>query len=87
MTEFTLEDIEFIKILASTESTTLQTETNIETKNKLDSKIGSILRQYYRENTMNEKTEWIDKFKKVGITEDMGKAAISCARRLGIEIS
>jgi hypothetical protein len=46
-----------------------------------------ILREYYRENTMNTKAGWIEKFEKVGITEDDGKAAIACARRLGIDIS
>jgi hypothetical protein len=36
---------------------------------------------------MNTKTGWTEKFLKAGITEDDGKAAIACARRLGIDIS
>ena len=48
---------------------------------------GGILREYYHENTMNTKTGWTEKFLKAGITEDYGKAAIACARRLGIDIS
>ncbi|TAK23808.1 MAG: hypothetical protein EPO37_02625 [Nitrosarchaeum sp.] len=87
MNELSLEDIEFIKILANSDSTILQAGMNEVTRCRLDAQIGVILREYYKENTMNTKTEWIKKFEKVGITEDIGKAAIACARRLGIDIS
>ena len=87
MTDLSLEDIEFIKILANSDSTILQIRMNEATRDRLDAKIGVILREYYKENTMNTKSGWIDKFEKVGITEDDGKAAIACARRLGIDIS
>ena len=87
MTDLTLEDIEFIKILANSDSVKLQAHMNEATRYRLDVEIGMILREYYKENTMNTKTVWIEKFKKVGITENDGKAAIACARRLGIEIS
>ncbi|WP_048109707.1 hypothetical protein [Nitrosarchaeum koreense] len=87
MTELSLEDIEFIKILANSDSTILQQGMNEATRHRLDSQIGIILREYYKENTMNTKTGWIEKFEKVGITEDDGKSAIACARRLGIDIS
>ena len=87
MTELTLEDIEFIKILANSDSTILQAGMNEATKYKIDTQIGRILREYYKENTTNTKIGWIEKFEKVGITEDDGKAAIACARRLGIDIS
>lgn len=56
-------------------------------RHKMDSRIGMILRNYYRENTMNLKPVWTMQFTKAGISEDDGKAAISCARRLGIDIS
>jgi hypothetical protein len=46
-----------------------------------------ILRQYYKENTMGLSTGWIERFEKAGISEDDGKAAIACARRLGLDIS
>ena len=82
-----MEDVEFIKILANSDSTILQKGMNSATKEHLDSKVGVILREYYKENTMNLSNEWIKKFQKAGISEDDGKAAISCARRLGIEIS
>ena len=36
---------------------------------------------------MNTDTNWNEQFAKVGITEDDGKAAIACARRLGVDIS
>lgn len=87
MAEFSLEDIEFIKILANSDASILEQGMNDATKNKLDSQIGLILRAYYRENTMRTNTEWTKKFKTAGITEDDGKAAIACARRLGIDIS
>lgn len=87
MAELSLEDIEFIKILANSDSTILQQGMNEATRHRLDSQIGIILREYYKENTMNTKTGWIEKFEKAGITEDDGKSAIACARRLGIDIS
>ena len=87
MTELSLEDIEFIKILATSDATILQAGMNEVTRNRLDEQIGVILREYYHENTMGIHTEWTEKLLKVGINEDVGKAAIACARRLGIDIS
>ena len=87
MVNLSLEDIEFIKILANSDSTILQAGMNEATKYRLDVQIGKILREYYKENTMNAKTEWIEKFEKAGITKEEGKSAIACARRLGIDIS
>ncbi len=87
MVELSLENIEFIKILANSDFTILQQGMNEATIQRLDSQIGVILREYYKENTMNAKVGWIEKFEKAGITEDDGKSAIACARRLGIDIS
>ncbi len=87
MADLSLEDIEFIKILAKSDATILLAGMNNATRHRLDDQIGRILREYYHENTMNTKTSWIEKFLKAGITEDDGKAAIACARRLGIDIS
>jgi len=87
MTDLSLEDIEFIKILATSDTTILLAGMNDATRYRLDNQIGVILREYYHENTMNTKTTWTEKFLKAGITEDDGKAAITCARRLGIDIS
>ena len=87
MTDLSLEDIEFIKILATSDATILLAGMNNATKHRLDEQIGVILREYYHENTMNTQTGWSEKFLKAGITEDDGKAAIACARRLGIDIS
>ena len=87
MENLSLEDIEFIKILANSDSTILQKGMNFATKNRLDSQIGVILREQYRENTRGTSKIWTEKFEKAGITEDDGKAAIACARRLGIDIS
>jgi len=87
MTELSLEDIEFIKILANSDATILEIGMNESTRHRLDEQIGVILREYYRENTRNTQTGWVEKFLKAGISEDDGKAAIACARRLGIDIS
>ena len=87
MTELSLEDIEFIKILANSDASILQQGMNDATKCRLDKQIGVILREYYLENTMNAETNWTEKFFKAGITEDDGKSAIACARRLGMDIS
>ena len=87
MTELSLEDIEFIKILATSDATILQAGMNDATRQKLDDEIGTILREYYRENTMGTRTGWTEKLLKAGIDEDNGKAAIACARRLGIDVS
>ena len=87
MTDLSLEDIEFIKILANSDAVILQQGMNYATKDRLEQRIGVILREYYLENTMNTKTTWSEKFLKAGITEDDGKSAIACARRLGIDIS
>ncbi len=87
MINLSLEDIEFIKILAMSDATILQSGMNDDTRTRLDEQIGVILREYYHENTMNTGTELTEQLEKFGITEDDGKAAIACARRLGIDIS
>ena len=87
MADLSLENIEFIKILATSDATILQAGMNDATRCRLDDQIGVILREYYHENTMNTHTGWTEKLLKAGITEDDGKAAIACARRLGLDIS
>ncbi len=87
MKHLSLEDIEFIKILANSDAAILEKGMNSATKDRLDSQIGVILREYYKENTMHTSEFWTKQFEKAGITEDDGKAAIACARRLGIDIS
>jgi lysophospholipase L1-like esterase len=87
MVNLALENIEFIKILATSDATILQAGMNDATRTRLDEEIGDILREYYHENTMNTGTDWTKEFEKYGISEDDVKAAIACARRLGIEIS
>ncbi len=87
MKDLSLEDIEFIKILATSDATILQAGMNKSTMQRLDVQIGTILREYYHENTRGTNTGWTKKMEKAGINEDAGKAAIACARRLGIDIS
>ncbi len=87
MAVLSLEDVEFIKILATSDASILQAGMNDATRRRLDEQIGVILREYYRENTMNTNTGWTKEFLKFGITKDDGKSAIACARRLGMDIS
>ncbi|TBR09693.1 MAG: hypothetical protein EPO62_04795 [Candidatus Nitrosotenuis sp.] len=56
-------------------------------RHEISTKVASTLREYYLENTRGTDTGWTEKFRHAGISEDDGKAAISCARRLGIDIS
>jgi len=86
MVNLSLENIEFIKILANSNSSILQKSMDTATKDRFHSQIGVILREYYKENTMGKQTGWIEKFENAGISEDDGKAAIACARRLGLDI-
>ena len=86
MVNLSLENIEFIKILANSDSSILQKSMDTATKDRFHSQIGVILQEYYKENTMGKPTGWIEKFENVGISEDDGKAAIACARRLGLDI-
>ncbi len=86
MPDLSLENIEFIKILANSDSIILEKSMDAATKDRFYSQIGVILREYYKENTMGKPTGWIKKFENAGISEDDGKAAIACARRLGLEI-
>jgi hypothetical protein len=87
MRKLSLEDIEFIKILATSDASILQIGMNESTKQRLDVQIGSILQEYYLENTVKDGTDWNDELEKNGLTEDHIKSAIACARRLGINIS
>ena len=87
MEDLTLENIEFIKILANSDSAILQKGMNLATKQRLEDQVGEILREYYKENTMGKTPKWTDKFENAGISKDDGKAAIACARRLGMDIS
>jgi len=56
-------------------------------RHEINTKVADALREYYFENTRGASTGWTGKFRAAGISEDDGKAAISCARRLGISIS
>ena len=86
MEKLSLEDVEFIKILAFSDSTLIQKGMTESTMMVLEIRIGPILREYYIENTQQIGSKWTEEFTKMGISEDQGKAAIACARRLGIEI-
>ena len=65
----------------------LETAEIAKIKHEIRHKIAKTLQQYYLENTRMIQSGWSVKFSQVGITDDDGKSMISCARRLGIEIS
>jgi hypothetical protein len=48
MTDLSLENIEFIKILANSDSTILQKSMDTATKDRFHSQISVILREYYK---------------------------------------
>jgi hypothetical protein len=56
-------------------------------RHQITHEIAQILREYYWENTRGHGTGWSKRFADAGITEDDGKTAIACARRLGLDIS
>lgn len=69
------------------EFTWLESAEITKVRHEIRHKIAKILQQYYLENTRMNPGNWSTKFNQAGITEDDGKSVISCARRLGIEIS
>lgn len=56
-------------------------------RHEIGTAVANALREYYFENTRMTGTKWTVKLREANITEDDGKAAIACARRLGIDIS
>ncbi len=80
------EEIKFIRILASSDSTTIQKGMDPPTKKFLVSHIGKILQEYYKEKTTQKPQNWIKKFEEAEISEEDVKAAIACIRRLGVDI-
>lgn len=58
-----------------------------EIRHEISTRITDVLREYYFENTRGADKVWTAKFRQSGISEDDGKVAISCARRLGSDIS
>ena len=84
MTSVSKKEIEFLKKFSNTDDFN---EIEKLTKIGLDTNVIDILRQYYKENTMNLKPDVTNQLRSAGITEDDGKYILSNVRRLGIEIS
>jgi len=82
------DEAEIIRIMSNLpEFSWLESADLSKIRHEIRHKIAKILGEYFEENTRKAKSEWTIKFKEAGISEDDGKTAISCARRLGIEIS
>lgn len=82
------DEIEIVRILSNLpEFSRLNGAGPAKIRHEISTSMASALREYYFENTRGANTGWTEKFRRAGISEDDGKAAISCARRLGISIS
>ncbi len=82
------DEVEIVKIMSNLpEFSWLIGADSAEIRHEINTKVANALREYYFENTRRTDTEWTRKFRQAGISEDDGKAAISCARRLGMNIS
>lgn len=86
--EIDADEAEIARILSSLpEFSWMQDAEIAKIRHAIKHEIVKILREYYRENTQGPKKIWSERFRQAGITDDDGKTAISCARRLGFEIS
>ena len=84
--KLTPEDIETIKILANSDSSEIELWLKNKDREMLFSHISLILQEYYKEHTQQIIVGWEKEFANAGLTEDDGKSAIACARRLGMNI-
>ena len=82
------DEVEIVKIMSNLpEFSWLKGADPAKIRHEVNTKIANTLREYYFENTSRTSTGWTTKFRQANISEDDGKTAISCARRLGINIS
>lgn len=82
------DEAEIVKIMSNLpEFSWLDGAAPAKIRHEINTNVANVLREYYFENTRGTDTEWTRKFRQAGISEDDGKAAISCARRLGMNIS
>ena len=86
MTKLTRKDAQFIKTMANSNSVMLHEKMGHDAIDYLNFRISLILRRYFLEKTTQIDKQISLEFETVGISEDEGKAAIACARRLGIDI-
>jgi len=85
--EIHADEAEIVRIVSKMpEFSNLETLEISKIRHEITHEIAQMLCEYYWENTRGHKTDWTSKFTKAGISEDDGKAAIACARRLGIDI-
>jgi len=75
------EEIQIINIMSKLHYRPITDE---KTKSQVLSEYESILKEYYLENISGIKGKMTTAFKSSGITEDEGKTALACGRRLGM---
>ncbi|HXG73539.1 MAG TPA: hypothetical protein VNK44_01785 [Candidatus Nitrosotenuis sp.] len=86
--EIDADEAEIVRIMSNLpEFSNLESQDIKVVRRQIEDKIVPILREYYMENTRGHNPKWIRRFREAGISDDDGKAAIACARRLGMEIS
>lgn len=82
------DEAEIVRIMSNLpEFSWLKGATPDKIRHEIGTGITNALREYYFENTRGTDTVWTGKFRQAAISEDDGKAAISCARRLGMDIA
>lgn len=86
--EIDADEAELVRIMSNLpEFSHLENQDWKKTRYEIEHKVVPVLREYYLENTRGYKTKWVSRFRDAGISDEDGKTAIACARRLGIEIS
>jgi len=83
--EFNFEETEIIRIMYKLPTFHKQIEDK-SLKSEIMNICKNILHEYYLENTQGIKGKWTKEFQNSGVSEDDGKNAISCGRRLGMDI-
>jgi len=79
------EEKEIIMVVAKLDAILPET-LNDYSMDDIRAKAREALTGYCRDHTRMADSGWSEKFENAGITEDEGKSAISCARRIGMEI-
>jgi hypothetical protein len=87
-TDIDADETEIVRIMSRlAEFAWLENAELSKVKREIRHGVAKVLCEYFAENTRGVKSKWTERFKESGISEDDGKTAISCARRLGIEVS
>jgi hypothetical protein len=88
ISEIEADEAEIVRIMSRLpEFAWLESADLLKIRHEIRHGVAKTLREYFAENTCGTTPNWIIRFKESGISETDGKTAISCARRLGMDIS